>query len=83
MEEHDWLPVSSYSRLRTKTPNVLRLDVCHSSLDVIDLNTDVVDTAGLVLIKETGDRRLLALGVQQLQLCVGQLDKHRGDAMLG
>ena len=83
MEEHHWLPMGSDSWLGTQTSNIFTFNVCYSCLDVIDLNTDVVDTAGLVLIKETGDRRLLAQGVQQFQLCVGQLDKHRGDAMLG
>ena len=75
--------MSPNSRLWTQTSDVFTFHIGDGCLDVINLNTDVVDTAGLVLIKETGDRRLLAQGVQQLQLCVGQLDKHRGDAMLG
>ena len=70
MEEHDWLPVSSYSRLRTKTPNVLRLDVCHSSLDVIDLNADVVNASSLVLLQEASYGRLLSKWMQQFQFRV-------------
>ena len=70
MEEHDWLPVSSYPRFRAKTTDVLGLNIRYSSLDVVDLDTDVVNAPSLVLLQESSYGRLLSKRMQQFQLCV-------------
>ena len=50
MEEHHWLPVRPDPRLRTQAPNVLSLDVRHGGPYVVDLDADVMDAPGLVLL---------------------------------
>ena len=70
MEKHDWLPVGSYSGFRAQTADILSLDVRYSSLDVVDLDTDVVNAPSLVLLQESCYGRLLSKRMQQFQFCV-------------
>ena len=70
MEKHDWLPVGSYSWFRAQAADVLSFDVRYSSLDVVDLDTDVVNASSLVLLQESSYGRLLSKRMQQFQFCV-------------
>ena len=52
-------------------PDVLGLEVLDGGVDVVDLDADVVDAAGRVLLEEAGDGRLVSERVQQLDLETG------------
>ena len=49
-------------------PDVLGLEILDGGVDVVDLDADVVDAAGRVLLEEAGDGRLVSQRVQQLDL---------------
>ena len=52
-------------------PDVLGFEVLDGGVDVVDLDADVVDAAGRVLLEEAGDGRLVSERVQQLDLDSG------------
>ena len=49
-------------------PDVFCLEVLDGSVDVVDLDADVVDAARGVLLEEAGDGRLVPERMQQLDL---------------
>lgn len=51
--------------------------------DVIDLVTDVVDTAGRVLFQKPRDGRSFPERRQKLYLGIGQFDENHGDPVVG
>ena len=50
MEEHDRFTMSSDSWILTQTSDVLTLDIRNSCVDIIDLNTNMMNTTSLVLL---------------------------------
>ena len=76
MQKHDRFAVSSYPRILTQTPNILTLDIRDSSVDVIDLDTNVMNASRLILLQEPGNWRFLSQRMKQLQFSVWQLYKH-------
>lgn len=83
MQEDDGLAVGTDLGDRVESLDTLGHEVVDGLGDVVDLDADVVDAAGLVLVQEPLDGRVLAIGVQQLDLGVAQLDKDSVHTVLG
>lgn len=83
VQEHDGLAVGADLGDWVEGLDALGHEVVDGLGDIIDLDADVVDASGLVLVQEPLDGRVLAIGVQQLDLGVAELDKDGVDAVLG
>lgn len=83
VQEHDGLAVGADLGDWVEGLDALGHEVVDGLGDIVDLDADVVDASGLVLVQESLDGRVLAIGVQQLDLGVAELDKDGVDTVLG
>ena len=83
MEEDDGLAVGANLRLIANGADVGRLALRDALLDALHFDANVVEAAVRVLVQEGLNGALLAEGVEELELRVGELHKNGGDAVLG
>jgi hypothetical protein len=84
VKEHNRLSMGPNLGLSvTNHANFLLDALLDGSVDVWDLEADVMHASGGLLGKERSDGALITQGVEQLQLGVGKLTEDGGDTVLG